>query len=186
MAFGGKVDREWLEPLNAEGNLNREDPEFGSSIGGHKGAHEWLNIYNPIPGMHYVWERKKANDLRKALQKGGQIVKSDDPEMSAAAIANGADIVNLLDTNVEYNELQLVRYPESAMRKIRERERARAKDILGTAEEGYTQSATAGEQSAEWNPRGVQTRFATKQHRLEFKAGDEIQEQWTPDKGILE
>jgi len=185
--FGGKADREWLEPLTDEGHTGDEDADLGFSIGCHKGAHEWLNIYNPIPGYHYVWERKKPNDLRKAIQKGGQIVRSDDPEMTAAANASGGeDLANMLDSNAEYNELQLVRYSEDAMRKIRDRERKRAKDILGRPEEDFTESASGAEQSSEWNPRGVQTRFATKQHRLEFKAGDETQEQWSPDKGILE
>jgi hypothetical protein len=186
MSFGAGHDREWLEPLTEEGHVNEEDSDLGYAVGCHKGAHEWLNIYNPIPGYHYVWERKKPNDLRKAIQKGGEIVRSDDPEMTAAAKASGADLVNLLDSNAEYNELQLVRYSEDAMRKIRDRERKRAKDVLGGADDGYTQSATAGELSSEWNPRGVQTRFATNQHRLEFKDGADTQEQWSPDKGILE
>lgn len=183
--FGGKADREWLEPLDGE-NVHNDEPEFGDLVGGHQGAHEYLNIWNPLPGYHYVWERKRPNDLRRAIQKGGQLVRSDDQEMTAAAKASGADLATLLDSNAEYNELQLVRYSEDAMRKIREGENKRAKDILVNAGESYTEGGAPGEHSAEWNPRGVQTRFATKQHRVEFDSGGQIEEQWSPDKGIIE
>ena len=185
--FGGKADREWLEPVTEEGNSpSEEHAEFGHSVGCHTGQHEYLNIYNPLPGYHYVWERKKPNDLRRAVQKGGEIVKEDDPEMTAAAMASGADLVSTLDSMAEYNELQLVRYSESAMRKIREAEQKRAQQMMRGGDESFVNSQTAAEASSEWNPRGVPTRFATSQHRTEFKSGDETQDQWTPDKGILD
>ena len=187
-SFGGKVDREWLEPVDSDGNSpSEEDADYGHTVGCHTGNHMFLNIHNPLPGYHYVWERKNANDLRRAVLKGGQVVKSDDPEMTAADRAAGADIVTSLDSLAEYNELQLVRYPEEAMRKIREAESNKAAKMLRGGDESFVNSATAGEMAPEWNPRGVKTRFATSQHRTEFKGdGGETVDQWTPDKGILE
>jgi hypothetical protein len=184
--FGGGFDREWLEPLTDEGNVNDEHPEYGKAVGAHKGQHEYLNIYRPKPGYTYVWERKKPNDLRRALQKGGEIVKSDDQEMTAAASATGVDLIGQLDSMVEYNELQLVRYPEAAIRKIREAEQARAQAMMRGADQDYVDSTTHAERNPQYNPRGIKTRFATNQHRTEFAGDGEVQDQWTPDQGIID
>ena len=183
MSFGGKADREWLEPLTNEGSRNLEDDELGPVMGCHSGAHEWLNVYGAKPGFTYVWERKKPNDIRKALMKGGQVVQEDDEEMTAARKAAGEmDFVTSVDSMAEYNELVLVRYPEAAIRKIREAEQKRADDLLKAGVDSFSDQVTAAEQSQEWNPRSVRTRFATSEHRHEMKAGGNTESQWTPNR----
>lgn len=180
MGFGGKADREWLEPLTEEGSLNEEDPDMGAVLGCHRGAHEWLNIYGAQRGYTYVWERKKPNDLRKALMRGGELVKDDDPEMIAGRKASG-DLVTSVDSMAEYNELQLVRYSERATRKIREGEEQRRERMLKGSAESYLDKMTHGEQASEWNPRSVRTRFSTSEHRLEQRSNNNVESQWSPD-----
>ena len=98
----------------------------------------------------------------------------------------GGDLVTSVDSMVEYNELQLVRYSEAAIRKIRAEEQRRRENMMRGGASSFTDKVTAAEQSSEWNPRSVRTRFATGDHKLEEKANDSTQTQWTPDRGIIE
>lgn len=185
--LGGGADREWLEPLDPEGNRDpgyEEEDEFDSMVGCHTGNYFGLNVYNPEPGFEYVWERNTDRDKLRAIQSGGRMVDANDREFAAVRSVLGANEGAPLDSLNVYNDVVLFKYPESAIRRKREQEQTKARNMIRGGERSFVDRATAAER--EMSP-GRATRFARSDHRADLEdAQGNLVDQWAPDRGIIE
>jgi hypothetical protein len=190
--LGTGSQREWLEPLDSEGNRHGHDLLVeGRMVGCHLGNFAGLNVCDPQPGFEYEWMMNPSRsggspaDGMKILQVGGQVVTDEDPEFAAFKHMEGMGGSSPMDTSTVYKELVLVRIPV-------ERQRARLEAIKEKNEkmlrrgpaETFVGGASALEQSQRYNERGP-TRFAMNDHRTEFNHGRDIAEVSLPDSGIV-
>jgi len=188
--LGGGSQREWLEPLDAEGNRRSDDlPIDGQLVGCHIGDYAGLNLVNPQPGFEYEWLLNPAtarNSTAASLQihsLGGQIVSEGDPEFAAFKLMEGLESTPL-DTSTMYKELVLVRIPverqRARMAKIEEKNK---KMLRRGPEESFVGRASALE-SERYSGRGP-TRFALRSHQTDFKHDSDSVEVSLPDSGIV-
>jgi hypothetical protein len=187
--LGGGSDREWLEPLDAEGNRNPDLPIEDRVVGCHVGPYAGLNLYNPQPGFEYEWLLNPEGSLggpaaSLAIHEiGGQVVREGDPELAVFKTMEGMG-ASATDTSTIFKELILVRIPE-------ERQRARMQAHLEKnnrmlrkgPEESFVGKASYLE-GERYSGRGP-TRFALRDHQTEFKHDRDTVEVSLPDSGIV-
>jgi len=190
--IGAGADREWLIPLDTEGNRPSEHYNIeGNVVGCHIGPYAGLNVNNPQPGFEYQWEVNphKGGSFNPAAshrihQLGGQIVKTDDPEFAVYQLMEGGSNQPApLDTNTVFNELVLVRIPAENLRRSREELSALNQRRLRRGPEEAFVNHTVGAE-ASYSSRGP-TRFRLADHRSEFHQGGRAEEISTPDSGIV-
>ena len=187
--LGGGADREWLEPLDAEGN--RTDlPIEERVVGSHTGAFAGLNVCDPQPGFEYQWclnpsrDRGGPADALAIHMIGGEVVQDGDPEFAAFKKLEGMNNAPL-DTSTLYKELVLVRIPvERQEARRQENLEKNARMLRRGPAESFVAGASQSEQSARYNERGP-TRFALRGHQTEFTHGQDTAEVSIPDSGIV-
>ena len=190
--LGGGSQREWLEPLDSEGNRRGHDLLVeGRMVGCHLGNFAGLNVCDPQPGFEYEWmmnpSREGANiaDGMRIQQLGGQVVKDGDPEFAAFKHMEGMGGGTSLDTSTIYKELVLVRIPAERQRARLAAINEKNKRMLRRGpEETFVGGASELEQSSRYNERGP-TRFAMGDHRTEFKHDRDTVEVSLPNSGIV-
>ena len=183
MSFGGGKEREWLKPLTPEGHLDTDEPDLDSMIGCHTGVFQGLNVLNPQPGFEYVWERNRGPELAKARMRGGQMVGADDPERAAMDKLMSSHGRTSMDSSDVYGDVVLFKYPESAMRAIREREGAKAQAMMRGGAAEYADRASEIERQMS---RGMPSRFKRGDHALRtMDSNENVVDHWTPDDGII-
>jgi hypothetical protein len=178
--LGGGADRSWLEPLTLEGNKRTDNPELEGMVGCHTGRYIGLNIKGAQPGFEYIWERNDAPSMMQAQQKGGQVVKDGDPEMSAFR-AVGYEDSNFTppDSREVYKDVVLVRYPSERIRAIREQEQRKAKAMMREGARDYADRADAFETELSG---GRPTRFRRDDHSLQSEdVNGRPVDYWSPD-----
>lgn len=190
--IGAGANREWLVPLDVEGNRPSEHHDIdGTVVGSHTGPYAGLNIYNPQPGFEYQWELNphKGGQFDPASshrihQLGGQIVRTEDPEFAVyQKMEGGADQPAPLDSNTVFNELVLVRIPSENLRRHREElDTKNQRRLRRGPEEAFVNNT--GSTEASYTSRGP-TRFRLSDHRSEFHQGGRAEEISTPDSGIV-
>ena len=188
--LGGGSEREWLEPLDREGNRRVDNLGIADQvIGSHQGPYAGLNLVNPQPGMEYQWmlnpSRPRAShaDLLAIHAVGGAIVKEDDPEFAMFQKIPSAE-GTALDTQTVYRELVLVKIPESRMNeRRRELQEKNARMLRRGPEETFVQGASIDEQER-YHQRGP-TRFRRADHRSEFQHDGRTAEISMPDSGVV-
>ena len=189
--LGGGTDREWLEPLDSEGNRQTSTNMGDQMVGCHVGNYAGLNITNPQPGFEYEWMINPANSrnamsARIAINSiGAEIVNEGDPERAAYRDMDGMQNA-ALDTSTTFNdEVVLVRIPEERQRVRRDEiEQKNQRMLRRGPEESFVNSASALEQLQRYNQRGP-TRFALGDHQTEFKHDGSTAEVSLPDSGIV-
>jgi hypothetical protein len=189
--LGGGSQREWLEPLDSEGNRQGHDLLVeGRMVGCHLGNFAGLNVCDPQPGFEYEWmmnpSRSGANpsDGMRIQQLGGQVVRDGDPEFAAFKHMEGMGDSSPLDTSTIYKELVLVRIPVEKQRARLQAISDKNKRMLRKGpEESFVGSASALE-SERYSGRGP-TRFAMRDHQTEFKHDRDTVEVSLPDSGIV-
>jgi len=187
--LGGGSDREWLEPLDSEGNRNPDLPITERVVGCHVGPYAGLNLYNPQPGFEYEWLCNPEGHLggpAAALQIheiGGQVVKDVDPEIAAIRKMEGME-ASPLDTSTIFKELILVRIPaERQNQRMKEIADKNARMLRRGPEESFVGRASSLE-SERYSGRGP-TRFAMRDHQTSFNHGRDTVEVSLPDSGIV-
>lgn len=187
--LGGGADREWLEPLDYEGNRTNL-PIEERVVGCHVGPYAGLNVCDPQPGFEYQWclnpSRSGAGpaDAMAIHAIGGQVVTMDDPEFAAYQKLEGMGNAPL-DMSTIYKELVLVRIPsERQAQRRQENLEKNAKMLRRGPAESFVAGASAAEQSARYNERGP-TRFAMRGHQTEFTHDRDTIEVSIPDSGIV-
>ena len=186
--IGGGVDRLTLKPLNPDGNREgNDDPELDNLSGCHSGTSFGLNLVNKQPGYIYKYPRNTARDINYYRRLGGTVVKTQDPEWSVNSKVPGDMDPTQLDSGDIYNDVVLMRFPEEAIRQQVEREQVKTKNQLRSGAEEFVSGANQAEIAAS---DGVPSRFAMRQHRMDYRAGfveeSPLVDQWTPDKGIVD
>ena len=94
--LGGGSDREWTEPLAADGN-RRNIPLDERVVGCHTGNYIGLNVVNPQPGFEYAWylspSRSGASpaDAFAIYSVGGHVVNETDPERAYLSKIEGLE-----------------------------------------------------------------------------------------------
>lgn len=187
--LGGGGERDWLIPLDPQGNKSMEaDGIFENTVGCHTGLFAGLNIINPQPGYEYQWmlnPSRMGADVSDSLaihELGGIVVVADDPEFAAYQKMQGMD-ASPLDTSTVFKELVLVRVPEARMRQRREAQvEANLRQLRGGPEESFVSKASAEEIQA---GQGAPTRFRSRRHQTEFQEGGQTRELSVPDTGIV-
>ena len=189
IGLGGGSDREWLEPLDNEGNRNPELDVEDRVVGCHTGAYAGLNVYNPQPGYDYEWLLNPSRsggspgDAHRIHELGGQVVKDGDPEFAAYKTMEGME-GSPLDTSTIFRELCLVRIPEEVQHRRRmENQEKNARMLRKGPEESFVNQASYDERER-YSGRGP-TRFALRDHQTEFKHGQDTAEVSLPDSGIV-
>ncbi len=187
--LGGGYDREWLEPLDSEGNRNPELPITERVIGCHVGPYAGLNLYNAQPGYEYEWlmnpNRAGANPADSLLihEIGGQVVKDDDPELAVFKTMEGME-GSAVDTSTVFRELVLVRIPaERQAARMQAHVDKNNKMLRKGPEESFVNRASHLE-GERYSGRGP-TRFALRDHQTQFKHGHDTVEVSLPDSGIV-
>jgi hypothetical protein len=187
--LGGGSEREWLEPLDSEGNRNPDLPITERVVGCHVGPYAGLNLYNPQPGFEYEWLCNPEGHLggpAAALQIheiGGQVVTDSDPEIAAIKTMEGMES-NPLDTSTVFKELILVRIPaERQHQRMQEIADKNKRMLRRGPEESFVGRASSLE-SERYSGRGP-TRFAMRGHQTDFNRGHDTVEVSLPDSGIV-
>ena len=189
IGLGGGSDREWLEPLDIEGNRNSELGVEEKTIGSHVGPYSGLNVMNPQPGYEYEWllnpsrSGGRLSDSHMIHQIGGEVVQEGDLEFAAYREMEGMQASGV-DTASVFNELVLVRIPVEKQRERMQRHLdANNKMLRKGPEESFVNSASylEGERYSDRGP----TRFALRSHKTVFKHGNEEAEVSLPDSGIV-
>ena len=181
--MGGGKDREWLEPLDAGGRRQTEDPSLDNMVGTHAGSYVGLNLLGAQEGMEYVWERNNPADVLRARQQGGQVVGPDDPERSVMREATNVDYTPL-DGSEIYKDVVLVRYPAEAVRRRREHIQQKAESMQRGGARDFADRATSMEREL---AQGLPTRFRRADHRVDFTDSEgQLVDQWTPESGIID
>ena len=189
--LGGGSQREWLEPLDSEGNRQGHDLLVeGRMVGCHLGNFAGLNVVDPQPGFEYEWMMNPArdgaspSDGMRIHQVGGQVVKDGDSEFAAFKHMEGMGDSSPLDTSTIYKELVLVRIPAEKQRARLQAISDKNKRMLRKGpEESFVSNASAQE-SERYSGYGP-TRFARSDHRTEFKHDRDVAELSLPDSGIV-
>ena len=185
--LGGGADREWLEPLDEEGNKDpgyEVDDDFDDMVGCHTGNFFGLNVFNPEPGVEYVWERNTDRDKLRCIREGGRMVDANDREFAAVRHVLGASEGAPLDSLNIFNDVVLFKYPESAIRRKREQEQEKARNRMRGGAQAFADRATEAERAI--SP-GRATRFARADHRQDYEdTSGNLVDQWSPDSGIIE
>ncbi len=187
--LGGGLDRQWLEPLDAEGNRNPDLPIEDRVVGCHVGPYAGLNLYNPQPGMEYQWmlnpSRSGASpaDSLHIHEVGGQVVKEGDQELAAFKTMEGME-ASPLDTSTIFRELVLVRIPaEKQHARMKAHAEKNARMLRKGPEESFVGRASHLE-GERYSGRGP-TRFALRDHQTTFNHGHDNVEVSLPNSGIV-
>ncbi len=182
------MDREWMEPLDAEGN-RMNLPIEERVVGNHVGPYAGLNICDPQPGFDYQWmlnpSRPNANpsDGLAIHAIGGQVVLDGDPEFAAFKKLEGMTN-SALDTSTLYKELVLVRIPEERQAQRRQENLEENARRLRRDPADVFVSGTSHLESEQYSGRGP-TRFALRGHQTEFTHDRDTVEVSLPDSGIV-
>jgi len=190
IGLGGGSDREWIEPLNAEGNRvgHGVNTEL-NVVGCHVGPYAGLNLVNPQPGYEYIWmlnpSRSGASpaDSLQIHVVGGQVVKEADPEFAAFMAMEGMD-ASPLDTSTMYKELVLVRIPAEKQLKRQQDNDAKNQRMLRRGPEESFVGRASHTESERYSGRGP-TRFALRDHQTQFNHDRDTVEVSLPDSGIV-
>jgi hypothetical protein len=189
IGLGGGSDREWLEPLDSEGNRNPEIPIEQRVIGDHVGPYAGLNLYNAQPGYEYQWCLNPARpgsgpaDSLLIHEIGGQVVRDEDPEMAAFQKMEGLEATGV-DTATIFRELCLVRIPAERQRQRMQENRDKNNRMLRRGpEESFVNRASYDERER-YSGRGP-TRFAMRDHQTTFNHDNDVVEVSLPDSGIV-
>lgn len=187
--LGGGMDREWLEPLDSEGNRNPDIPIQDRVVGCHVGPYAGLNLYNPLPGYEYEWllnpSRSGASpaDSLQIHEIGGTVVKEGDQEFAAFTVMEGME-ASPMDTSTIFRELVLVRIPSEVQHARMQANLEKNNRMLRRGpEESFVGKASSLE-NERYSGRGP-TRFALRDHQTEFKHGSDTVEVSLPDSGIV-
>ena len=189
--LGGGADRDWLEPLDREGNRNAEAMDITEQVVGcHQGPYAGLNLVNPQPGMEYQWMMNPGRpgahhaNLLAIHALGATIVKDDDPEFALYQKLPEMQTGTAIDTITVYKELVLVKIPSEKMAARRRENLEQNQRILRRGpEEAFVRGAGAEEQDR-YQERGP-TRFRRTDHRSEFKSDGRTTEISMPDSGVV-
>ena len=185
--LGGGADRAWLEPLDPEGNRDpgyEGEEEFDSMVGCHTGNFFGLNVCNPEPGFEYVWERNTDKDKLRCVRQGGRMVDANDREFAAVRNILGVPEGSPLDSLNIYNDVVLFKYPESAIRRKREQEQKKARNMVRGGAKAFIDRASEAEKEI---ARGRATRFARSDHTIEAEdISGNLVDHWGPEKGIID
>ena len=177
--LGGGKPRDWLTELTTEGNRPLDEVGLESAIGCHTGQFVHLNVTDPEPGQTYVWERREGRAQMQARQRGGRPVGASDPEMIAMNTIMAADGATSLDSTSVYGDVILYKYPEDAIRRIRENESVLNNAALRDGAGMYAEQARAIETQLS---QGLPTRFARKDHGLAFENLEgNVVDRWAPE-----
>lgn len=183
IVLGGGKDRAWLEPLDDRGNVRSDDPDLDDITGCHQGNFFGLNVVHPQQGFHYVWERNTQQDRLRVRTRGGEVVQAGDPELAAFETAATDRDTQMDSTNV-FGDVVLVRYTEDAIRRVREGEQEKARNMMRSGARDFMDRATRAEREIAG---GQATRFRRGDHRLDFEdASGAVVDQWVPSDGIVE
>jgi len=186
--LGGGSDREWLEPLDSDGNRTNL-PIEERVVGCHVGPYAGLNVVDPQPGFEYQWmlnpSRSGASpaDSLRIHVIGAQVVRDEDPEFAAFQKMEGMT-ASPLDTSAIFKELVLVRIPSATVEKHRRENLEKNARMLrkGPAESFVSRASQL--ESEKYSGRGP-TRFASRDHHTEFKHDRDSVEVSLPDSGIV-
>jgi hypothetical protein len=189
IGLGGGSDREWIEPLDSEGNRN---PELGIEdqvVGCHVGPYAGLNGINLQPGFEYQWclnpsrQGGSPADSHQIHALGGQIVKDGDPEFAAFTKMEGME-ASPLDTSTIFRELVFVRVPVERMAERREENRRKNDRMLRKGPDESFVNRASHLESERYSGRGP-TRFALRRHQTTFNHDGNTVEVSLPDSGIV-
>lgn len=189
IGLGGGSDREWLEPLDSEGNRNPGLDIEDRLVGSHTAEFAGLNVFNPRPGFEYAWLIDPNGHLggtsaALAINSiGGVIVREGDDEYSASSVLQGLHATGV-DTNATFNELVLIRIPvERQRQRMQEHLDKNSRMLRKGPEESFINAASylEGERYSDRGP----TRFAMRGHQTQFKHGNDTVEVSLPDSGIV-
>ena len=103
--------------------------------GSHRGASAALNISNPIPGMHYYWERRDRNRLVMRAAQGWQVTPADSQEMMG--LNSDPNIGHALDTAPLQQDVLQMRMPESKYAQYVKDKMLTRQDPLAEAKEEF-------------------------------------------------
>ncbi len=186
--WGGGLDLEWLEHLDAEGNRTNI-PTEKRIVGNPVGPYAGLNVCDPQPGFEYQWmlnpSRPGANpaDSLAIHVIGGVVVTSEDPEFAAFKKLEGMG-AGALDTSTLYKELVLVKIPEEMQARRRQENLEKNARMLRKDPADSFVAGTSALESERYSGRGP-TRFALRGHQTEFTHGLDTAEVSLPDSGIV-
>lgn len=179
---GGGQDRAWYEPLRDDGTRDLDTLE--ETIGCHVGPYAGLNVARPQPGFEYSWALNDPRELLRVKMRGGQVVQQDDPEYSVYNEFEDPDRTPL-DTAKLYEEVILIRTPMETVRRRREEEQRRAEASVHGGMNDFVDKASALEADAGRRGGHSSTRFARKEHMVEYDVDGRTEAVWTPDSGIV-
>ena len=189
IGLGGGSNREWLEPLDSEGNRNPDIPIEDQVIGDHAGSYAGLNLFGAQPGFEYQWCLNPSRpgggpgDSHAIHAIGGQVVKDEDPEFAAFTKMEGMEASGV-DTNTIFRELCLVRIPaERQRRRMQENLEKNNRMLRKGPEESFVNRASIDERER-YSGRGP-TRFALRDHQTNFNHDRDTVEVSLPDSGIV-
>lgn len=182
--FGGGGDRSWLVPLTPEGNKPTDSNVPHKVVGSHTGHYTGLNVVNPQPGFEYQWARNNGNEIHAARIRGWRVVNDSDPEM-AALRANlygdeDSDTPTQLDTSDVFQDVVFMKIPSAKLRVIREEQLKANREMLQSG------AAQAFLREDSGDSMGKPTRFVQRHHGVQYQGGGEVEEQWSPDQGIIQ
>jgi len=178
---GGGHDLVWYESLTEEGNRDLGIPQ--ETLGCHVGPYAGLNIVDPQPNFEYSWANNDPRDVLRVQAQGGQVVQGDDPEYAAYRTLEDSVNSSIDSTNL-YGDCILIRTPIEKVRERRDSERQRAEASIHGGIDSYTDAASLEE--AEYGRRiGGPTRFARRDHMVEYEEEGRTTAMWSPESGIV-
>ena len=105
--------REVMRPLDHKGDYTP------GARGCHRGHMEVLNVPNARPGHRYYYHRTDPSSIQRALRRGWEPVRMDDPERMGEE--KRADLAAAgLDSTLTRNDIVLCRMPDWRYREQRE------------------------------------------------------------------
>lgn len=182
----GGYPRDFLRPLDADGNCPSDDPDGLEQVGCHQGPHRGLNVRNPRPGLVYMWINRDPIRRTQVRSWGAFPIKADDPEMAAFRRDMGMDAAGI-DSSTLYGDVELWAISEDLQAERRAEQQRMTDAQVRSSEDDYASGAhrNPGEDYYEQQHGGA-LRMASRKHSTTFEGPDgRPVEVWTPQSGIL-